>query len=105
MRVDAVGDSMPLNIDRPDWVESAACYGIGWDLFFPDRPDAKKSIAKAKKICDGCPVAADCLEYAIATDSPGIWAGTGPRERATIVWGRMTHPTAIVRKPDERTAK
>lgn len=84
MRLDALVTSMPLNIDRPEWVEQAACYGIGTDLFFPDRPDAKKSIEKAKRICDGCTVRADCLAYAIETNSPGIWAGTGPRERAAI---------------------
>lgn len=105
MRVDTVGYPMPLNIDRPEWVESAACYGIGWDLFFPDRPDAKKSIAKAKKICDGCPVIGPCLEYALETNSPGIWAGTGPRERQSILDRRMTHPNARFRSPDERINK
>lgn len=82
---------MPLNVDRPEWVEQAACYGMGWELFFPDRPDAKKSIAKAQKVCAGCPVIGPCLDYAIETDSPGIWAGMGPRQRRTIALQRMRH--------------
>lgn len=81
---------MPLNILKPEWVEDAACYGMGWDLFFPDRPDSKKAIEKAKKVCAGCPVKAQCLDYAIETDSPGIWAGLGPRQRRTIAYERMT---------------
>lgn len=89
MRLATLVTEMPLNIDRPDWVENAACYGIGWEIFFPERPDAKRYIAKAKKICDKCPVAAQCLEYAIETNSPGIWAGTGPRERQAIIDRRL----------------
>lgn len=95
MRLDTLERPMPLNIDRPEWVEQAACYGIGTDIFFPDRPDAKKAIQKAKKVCDGCPVAQPCLAYAIETNSPGIWAGTGPRERAAIA-DRTLYSTRVL---------
>ena len=40
----------------------------------------------ARAICARCPVAPQCLDYAVtlpATDT-GIWAGPGPRERTAL---------------------
>ena len=90
MWLDTVGYSVPLNIYKPEWMTDAECLSAPIELFFPERPDAYKAIQKARKICDGCPVRLPCLEYALETGSVGIWAGTGPRERATILWNRAT---------------
>ncbi len=69
--------------DQP-WRDSAACRDDTEGLFFPDDSDLG-SINAAKAICAGCPVADECLAYAIDTNqSEGIWAGTTAKERRRI---------------------
>lgn len=64
---------------RPAWMAEGACrerQGVSW---FPNRGDDG---ADAKAVCRACPVAARCLEYALADpDLAGIWAGTSDRQR------------------------
>lgn len=69
--------------DLEGWREAAAC--LGSDInFFPSAEDAA-GIAKAKMICGGCPVADECLTYAIETNQhEGIWGGHTPRERVKL---------------------
>ena len=43
------------------------------------------STRDAKKICAGCDVKAQCLEYALANDERfGIWGGLSERERRKL---------------------
>ena len=43
------------------------------------------STREAKKICTGCEVKAECLEYALANDERfGIWGGLSERERRRL---------------------
>ena len=62
-----------------DWRLAAACLGSNPDWWFPvgvSGRAAKANSPRAVKICDRCPVAAECAEY--ATDNRvayGIWAG------------------------------
>jgi len=69
-----------------DWRARAACSGYPNTLFFPSsdaRDDA--SVAKAKAICSVCPVADDCLAYALETNQrSGIWGGTSEKERKSL---------------------
>jgi WhiB family redox-sensing transcriptional regulator len=51
------------------WQDFALCAEIGGDTWFPEKGDPTRP---AKKICRLCPVAADCLQYAIDN---GIWHG------------------------------
>lgn len=69
------------------WRDGAACAGTDPDLFF-DRPgyeDAahkRERVAAAKAICAGCPVRAECLNWALAMDADyGIWGGLDEHER------------------------
>lgn len=67
------------------WTERAVCRApeVDPELFFPasDTPPPAQ-LSAAKKICARCPVAADCLQWALHTgESAGIWAGTTPAER------------------------
>lgn len=40
---------------------------------------------KAKAICAGCPVRAECLDYALAdVELRGTWGGTSPGERKAL---------------------
>jgi WhiB family redox-sensing transcriptional regulator len=68
------------------WRFSAACAGEDPDLFFPSgrSAGARRQTAHAKAICAGCPVQAECLEWAQATEQPyGVWGGLDEQERAT----------------------
>ena len=75
----------PLYPDElPTWRDDAACLGMDPDLFFPPKGGATKG-ADAKQICGGCPVQAECLEYALKTRPVyGIWGGLSLRERDKI---------------------
>lgn len=65
-----------------DWVEQAACAGVDPDLFFPDRGASR---AAARRVCAGCPVRAECLEYALeAGEKFGVWGGTSEKERRAM---------------------
>jgi WhiB family redox-sensing transcriptional regulator len=69
-----------------DWKDRAACHGIeDPDIFWPPGNTPlvlARYLPKAKRVCNGCPVRAECLAYALATDQlDGIWAGTTPDER------------------------
>lgn len=61
--------------DEP-WRVDAACIGQG-DLFFLERGQAGVGRSHpAKKICAGCPVKPECLDYALRTRPAfGVWAG------------------------------
>jgi WhiB family redox-sensing transcriptional regulator len=64
------------------WMEEAACANSDPDLFFPERGD---SVVEAKAVCRGCPVRAECLEYALERgEKYGLWGGLSVRERRKI---------------------
>lgn len=67
------------------WREAAACLEAPEDVsFFPDRDDVA-GIAKAKAICATCPVADECLTWAIESNqAEGIWGGHTPKERRAL---------------------
>ncbi|MFJ6393948.1 WhiB family transcriptional regulator [Streptomyces sp. NPDC091972] len=49
-----------------------------------DRAATDKRLAKARKACSGCPIAADCLKWALVNKDltrHGIWAATTPGQR------------------------
>lgn len=61
-------------------LEHGNCIGMDPEKFLPsERETAKERTAKA--VCQGCPIRRPCLEYAIMTDSIGIWAGSNYSER------------------------
>ena len=63
------------------WRESAACNGVDSDVFFPASDDESAS-AKAKEICESCPVREACLSYSLTTNqSAGVWGGLDANER------------------------
>lgn len=60
-----------------DWRERAACQHTDPRLFFGYR-----HAAAAKAVCGGCPVADECLAYALANQEPvGVWGGLTVEER------------------------
>lgn len=92
-----------------DWQRAAACRGEHAINFFPpthfERKDlrlARERVAKA--ICRSCPVAAECLEYAISSREPhGVWGGLNEVERRQLIERRTmsggVEPAAPVTEP------
>jgi len=65
-----------------DWQERALCAQTDPEAFFPEKGGSTR---EAKKICGGCEVRTECLEYALAHDERfGIWGGLSERERRRI---------------------
>ena len=65
------------------WRQRGACRGLDPDIFYPV---ADEDAARAKAICDICPVREPCLEYALANrEHEGVWGGATERERRRLV--------------------
>jgi WhiB family redox-sensing transcriptional regulator len=63
----------------------ASCATEDPELFFPDGSNGRSAkIAQAKEICATCPIAVQCLQYAVLNDEDGIWGGTTPSERKLL---------------------
>lgn len=75
-----------------DWRSSAECLGEDPELFFPySRGSSRQLQAEAAKaICRRCPVASECLSWALESTPPpeGIWGGTDEDERADMIRNR-----------------
>jgi WhiB family redox-sensing transcriptional regulator len=78
----------PTHLETGDltWHARAACRGLDTEKFFlPDAVRGPKKVARenaAKAVCQGCPVIANCLNWALAVAEPhGVWGGTTPQER------------------------
>jgi WhiB family redox-sensing transcriptional regulator len=76
-------DGLPaLDPDDQGWQEQALCAETDPEAFFPEKGGSTR---EAKKICTGCEVRAECLEYALSNDERfGIWGGLSERERRRL---------------------
>ncbi|GMA25057.1 hypothetical protein GCM10025864_28160 [Luteimicrobium album] len=64
------------------WQERALCAQTDPEAFFPEKGGSTR---EAKKVCSGCEVRQECLEYALAHDERfGIWGGLSERERRKL---------------------
>ena len=64
------------------WQERALCAQTDPEAFFPEKGGSTR---EAKRICVGCDVRAECLEYALLHDERfGIWGGLSERERRRL---------------------
>jgi WhiB family transcriptional regulator, redox-sensing transcriptional regulator len=79
-----IGVDMIQLVTEP-WRESAACVPVTHEVsFFPDSDDLV-GISRAKAVCSTCPVASECLTWAIETNqNEGIWGGHTPKERRSL---------------------
>ena len=68
----------------PDWGwrDRALCAQTDPELFFPEKGE---SVAAAKRVCAGCEVRAECLQYALDhRERFGVWGGLSERERRAL---------------------
>nr|WP_158888704.1 WhiB family transcriptional regulator [Amycolatopsis anabasis] len=68
--------------EEQEWQERALCAQTDPEAFFPEKGGSTR---EAKRICQGCEVKDECLEYALAHDERfGIWGGLSERERRKL---------------------
>ena len=64
------------------WRLNALCAETDPEAFFPEKGGSTR---EAKRVCSGCSVRAECLEFALANDERfGIWGGLSDRERRRL---------------------
>ncbi len=64
------------------WRRQAACRDTDTDVFFPLTDE---EAGPAKAVCATCPVAAECLEFALASrQHDGVWGGLTETERRRL---------------------
>jgi WhiB family redox-sensing transcriptional regulator len=78
----ALNWSSGLEDEDQGWQERALCAETDPEAFFPEKGGSTR---EAKKICTGCEVKVECLEYALGNDERfGIWGGLSERERRRL---------------------
>ncbi|HYX97247.1 WhiB family transcriptional regulator [Geodermatophilus sp. SYSU D00779] len=74
------------------WRLEALCAETDPEAFFPEKGGSTRD---AKRVCSGCTVRAECLEFALANDERfGIWGGLSERERRRLRLQQRTHLSA-----------
>lgn len=74
-----------------NWRDLAECRDTPPQWFFPqpqmgrgDAIDRSDPYENARPVCARCPVANDCLEWAIAHNEYGYWGGMSENERQAL---------------------
>ena len=71
-----------IRFETLPWAWRAKCLQADPDTFFPEKGGSTR---EAKRICSGCPVRDECLDFALANDERfGIWGGMSERERRRL---------------------
>lgn len=99
----ATVDDLP-NIDlsalaAQEWRQRAACRLLPDDqtfIFWPGRGDSV-TLGAARTVCLSCPVAQDCLDWALTNGEHGVWGGTSDKQRKEMRNGRR--PAVAPRPP------
>jgi WhiB family transcriptional regulator, redox-sensing transcriptional regulator len=86
-------DHLLPGVLRPStWTVEALCQQVDPDAHFPEKGASAKD---AKKVCAGCTVRVQCLDYAIEhQEQYGVWGGLNYRERLRVAKqpGRAARP-------------
>lgn len=72
-----------VDLEERPWAAYASCRDADPEMFFPREPgDATAAI----RVCNGCPVRDECLDWALEMRiSYGVWGGTTERERRRML--------------------
>ena len=78
-----------VSSEQLDWQDLAACREYDNVLFFGEEGESELEKqareARAKTVCQRCPVQEPCLEFAMDTNQKyGIWGGLTDKERASL---------------------
>lgn len=84
------------------WQDAAACKDADASLFFAPEVEGVKAgerrVAKAKRICSGCVVLTDCLDFRLGFESQkdaGIWGGADEDERDRLRYNRRRNARRV----------
>jgi len=81
---DCVREVIEIDLMRPRWMQQAACRGQGFDAWF-SADEVGEDADAARRVCAGCPVRPECLEYALdRAIRYGLWGGLSREERAAL---------------------
>jgi WhiB family redox-sensing transcriptional regulator len=77
---------------QTDWMIHAECRGMATATFFSDdHAGCEAQESAARRICSGCSVRAECLDYAIeAPMDYGVWGGLTWAERRRLAQARRS---------------
>ena len=70
-----------------EWQARAGCRDVDPEVFFPlaeAGPELVRQEARAKRVCAGCPVLAECREFAVAELGHGVAGGLSESERREL---------------------
>lgn len=68
------------------WADWAVCAETDPEAYFVEKGGSTRP---AKRVCAGCPVREECLDYALEHDEAfGVWGGLSARERRNIARSR-----------------
>ena len=82
---DCVRDVVEIDLLRPLWMRNAACRGQGFEAWFQIEELSGEADA-ARRVCSGCRVRPECLDYAVAAGiRHGLWGGLSAQERAALL--------------------
>lgn len=87
----AVHDNLTYTSGDLLWQEHAACRGPMGAVFYPPpfterKRDRREREARAKEICQSCPVQLECREHSISErEQHGVWGGLSERERRVLL--------------------
>jgi hypothetical protein len=87
-------DTRRLTTPAANWRDYAVCREVDPELFFPvgNGNVMAQQTEQAKRVCDGCSVRPDCLEWALDTGQyNGVWGGLSEVERRQIARTRFSH--------------
>jgi WhiB family redox-sensing transcriptional regulator len=74
------------------WADEALCAQTDPELFFPEKGG---SVREAIATCRACPVAAECLDYALANNERfGVWGGLSEPARERLTATTSTNTTS-----------
>ncbi|WP_422388975.1 WhiB family transcriptional regulator [Janibacter alittae] len=75
-------DEESTELTELSWQERSLCAQTDPEAFFPEKGGSTR---EAKRVCTGCEVRKECLEYALEHDERfGIWGGLSERERRKL---------------------
>ncbi len=85
-------DTRDLTIPEFIMDDTPACASADPELFFPQEIEVSPNkivskyvnLSKAKEVCASCPLALQCLEFALRNAEIGIWGGTTESQRESL---------------------
>lgn len=98
--------------NHPDWHDQARCADMNQAIFYGDENRTGKArhhpnltvdeVARARRVCNACPVQMNCLEWAIVNrEEFGIWGGSTAGQRKKWIKAYESEQAAVINLYDD----